>query len=74
MQWYKKTKTFPLWKKKKKHFNRIVANKPDHQVVCMNFSNSKLYNFRLVKESCVRFEEDTNMLIGVCNQVKNSWK
>jgi DDE superfamily endonuclease len=39
-----------------------VVNKASQQVICTNFSNGKRHDFRLFKESGVRFKKETAVL------------
>jgi len=39
-----------------------VVDKRSHKVICTNFSNGKRHDFRLFKESEVRFQAETKVL------------
>lgn len=39
-----------------------MVDKASQQVICTNFSNGKRHDFRVFKESQVRFQEDTKVL------------
>ena len=40
----------------------MVVNKSDQKIICLNFSNGKRHDFRLFKESAVRFKTNTEVL------------
>ena len=59
----KKQKYFYSGKKKKHTLkNQLVVNKTTKKIICSSFSNGRKHNFRIFKESKIKFYVETYLL------------